>query len=42
MQSLISISSQHGAAAKTAADKQEIGRLADELRIASGQPKQNG
>ncbi|OAB46531.1 peptidoglycan recognition protein family protein [Paenibacillus antarcticus] len=29
-------------AAKTAADKQEIGRLADELRVASGQKKQNG
>ncbi|MEC0093428.1 M23 family metallopeptidase [Paenibacillus macquariensis] len=29
-------------AAKTPADKQEIGRLADELRVASGQPKQNG
>ncbi|MEC0090613.1 M23 family metallopeptidase [Paenibacillus macquariensis] len=29
-------------AAKTSADKQEIGRLADELRIASGQVKQNG
>jgi len=29
-------------AAKTSADKQEIGRLADELRVASGQPKQNG
>jgi len=28
-------------AAKTAADKQEIGRLADELRIVSGQKKQN-
>jgi len=29
-------------AAKTAADKQEIGRLADTLREASGQVKQNG
>ncbi|MEC0092927.1 M23 family metallopeptidase [Paenibacillus macquariensis] len=28
--------------AKTPADKQEIGRLADELRVASGQMKQNG
>ncbi|OAB39153.1 hypothetical protein PMSD_04270 [Paenibacillus macquariensis subsp. defensor] len=28
--------------AKTSADKQEIGRLADELRVASGQMKQNG
>ncbi|OAB43223.1 M23 family metallopeptidase [Paenibacillus glacialis] len=27
--------------AKTPADKKEIGRLADELRVASGQPKQN-
>jgi len=28
--------------AKTPVDKQEIGRLADELRVASGQAKQNG
>lgn len=29
------------ATAKTQAEKQEIGRLADSLRVASGQPKQN-
>jgi lysozyme len=29
------------AAAKNAAEKTEIGRLADQLRVASGQPKQN-
>lgn len=29
-------------AAKTASERTEIGRLADELRVASGQPKQNG
>ncbi|GIP53101.1 glycoside hydrolase family 73 protein [Paenibacillus vini] len=29
-------------AAKTVAERKEIGRLADELRVASGQPKQNG
>ncbi|MNP52847.1 hypothetical protein D3C76_1472680 [compost metagenome] len=28
-------------AAKTAGEKTEIGRLADSLRVASGQPKQN-
>lgn len=29
-------------AAKTDADRKEVGRLADSLRVASGQPKQNG